>query len=288
MCNNKLKSFQEVATDNLCLTDGAVCEVFPFFTYDEIKDQLKNDREFKDKFNLAKKGVLAAKTVIFAKSRTVESSSSSGITVSRKVAFVTSANFKTHFGEDPINPVSFPFLQGRKDTEGAILEVRALPDDLIWEAVKVWCTMDRSLVTELLSPLAVHREGQPLERYQLACSSMIGKRPSSLKTVGAALQYGDLKEAAEKREADRLFENAAQQGRQDVGSVLQTITKSSLCDDDDDDFAVKEQKHKRGMCQAKVLLARDPQVKVVQHHKVPAGNLSVARVQTWQRRLPVF
>ena len=238
----------------LCEKHGAALEAYP-----KLKTKEMVNPKFRVGLKDVVKGVEIAEGLFKAKSQSVSMHRSSGLTVSRNVAFVTSSNFDKHFGVQPVDvkasaEVDLSFIPGRTDTKGCVMEVEGLPPKLPYEIVKVWHSIDRTWDTSVLAAQHVFRPGQAKDRYDVSVASMISPRPAVLQTLpGGAPYYKAQMTEAKKVAAQRLLENQNFGGGNE-GNVMpdqeaEFVTRSSLIEEEEvDDFgaAVKKKSSKDG------------------------------------------
>ena len=208
--------FEMEPIGELCAIHGFCLDSLPKIkTTEELKEYIKN-RKNKLEFNFVEKGVETVFEQIKDKfaAQSVSSSKSTGITIRRKLAFITGANFQRHFkvtmADVPsCKTVNLPFIQdGRADTKGVIMEIWNVPSKLPFEELEVWHTLDRCINTVVLSPDHIFRALQPTERYNATVEDFNAMKPKSATALpGAGLQYDQVRKESKKVRQDRKLEN---------------------------------------------------------------------------------
>ena len=239
--SRKEGKYVSIPCGNLCMVHGCACEAWPLLTPEELASKIGKEDDTKVDFELVCKGAEAALTVLGARDESVSQGRSAGMTLERKLAFITSAEYKSKLGQTPGDPgckaekVSLKFMVGRakSEIEGTIIEKTKVPSNVAYETVRIWYTVDRKFNTELLSAGQVLRKGQAADRFQSTVTAMIASRPKAAKgSSGSAPLYSALLKEAQDAEKERKLQN--EQGSTMRDDAPKVVSKSSLLEEEDD------------------------------------------------------
>ena len=121
--SRKEGKYVSIPCGDLCMVHGCACEAWPLLTPEELASNIGKEDDTKVDFELVCKGAEAALTVLGARDESVSQGRSAGMTLERKLAFITSAEYKSKLGQTPGDPGckaekgSLKFMVGRAKSE---------------------------------------------------------------------------------------------------------------------------------------------------------------------------
>ena len=256
------RQYAKSPVGNLCKVGGITMDTFmdgkPTTTVDFIIAKIKPgpsyDPEFESRITLVRQAVQAAllANIDFGAREFVRTHNDAGLTISRNVALVPEASFRTHMGCGPGDEgcsaqlTRFPF-SWKVDHTGIIMEIpEATAKALPFETVQQWASSARCLSVEHLKPALKFRTGQAQDRYRYSLSSMASAWPKALQgPPGCAPKYQELLDEANAIQASRQLQNYVQSNAGNMAGSLRNVSASTL-QADAEDFSLVPQGRGRG------------------------------------------
>ena len=178
------KNYVKLAIGDLCLVDGITLDAFTPMTVAQILARSRVNVQFEVEVDSARKGVCKAVHIMRQRKERVTRNEHEGVRIVRRVAFVTTAEFKIIYKKEPGSPgcsaplISFPsYSLSGGEWEGTFMELQdCIQQGINHLEVELFASVDRHYMGEILRPCGVVRVGQAEAVFKTICQSEFASR----------------------------------------------------------------------------------------------------------------
>ena len=228
------KTTVKVPMGDLCLIDGLTMDAFPLMTVDAILAKSRVNVQFQVEVECARNGCRGAILEMRKRKERVIRNEHEGVRIVRKVAFVTTEEFKLIYKKEPGSPgcsaplVSFPsYSLSSGNWDGTFMELQdCIKHGINHLEVELYATVERHYQGKLLRPCGVVRAGQGEDVFKALCMGESGERHQLLQGVpGICARHEVLEAEKDVEQHGYALGNSISQG---AAGLVQHIQKKSV------------------------------------------------------------